>query len=246
MSYLCLTLNGFVKTTDMRKTLSTIILTTACIMVAGCKGSEQKDEKQGKPETEQAFTSEAEPEYTELKKVPLPCDKEKLYYAWKQIGVIELQRKKTIDYRQNTASLYISTDLDEDGNPEIILRGEPPYAAIYTFLKDTLNLITFVDQPQMGLAITQDGVIIRNGIGANGSTISEFIRLKNSQKDASGAIREKFEIKNNEMVSVGTEYVLWKDSAMVKVTKAEYLEAAPQGEGSFLEDIDGWEDFRKP
>jgi hypothetical protein len=215
-------------------------------MMASCSSSKTKDGKENKSETEQMYVTEGDLEYTELQKVPLPCDKDKLYIAWKRIGVIDLQRKKTLDYESHTPTLFLSTDLDEDGNPEILLRSEPPYAAVYTCIKDSLHLITFVDQAKMGLAITQEGVILRNGISSNGSTFSEFIKLEKSQIAASGAVRETFVIKDGKMVSGDTQYMLKTDTAMTKVSKEEYQAVAPQHEGTFLEDIDGWEDFRKP
>ena len=98
----------------------------------------------------------------------------------------------------------------------------------------------------MGLAITPEGIILRNGVGNNGSSISEFIRLKDSKNETSGAIRESFVIKDGVMVSGGTKYMLQNDSALVEVSKDEYLAVAPQQEGTYLEDIEGWEDFRKP
>ena len=230
----------------MRKTLSIIFLTSFAVLMIGCGSKKSKDGKKGEAETEQAFVTEDDFVYTELKKVPLPCDKDTLYNAWKKIGVIELQRKKALDYKQNTPILFISTDLDDDGKTEVILRGEPPYAAIFTLTKDSLHLITFVDQAQMGLAITPDGTIVRNGISTNGSTFSEFIKLEKSKEAASGAIHEKFVIKDNAMVSGGTQYMLKTDTAMVEVSKDEYQAVAPQQEGTYLEDIEGWEDFRKP
>lgn len=216
------------------------------MMMTGCGSSKEKGDKKAKPEEEQMLVTEESLEYTELKKVPLPCAKDSLYNAWKQIGVIELQRKKTLDYKVHTPLLYLSTDLDEDGNPEVILRGEPPYAAIFTMIKDSLKLITFVDQTEMGLAVTPDGTILRNGRGQDGSTVSEFIKLENSREVASGAIRETFAIKNNKMVSGATHYMLKTDSALADVSKEAYEKVAPQQAGTFLEELDGWEDFRKP
>ena len=230
----------------MRKTLFMIFLASFALMMTGCNRSKLKDGKQGEKESEQMFMTEGDLEYTELKKMPLPCDKDSLYNAWKQIGIIELQRKKVLDYKQHTPTLFLSTDLDNDGNYEVLLRSEPPYAAIYTFVNDSLQLITYVDQAQLGLAITQEGIILRNGIGANGSTVSEFIKLENSKIAASGASRETFTIKNGAMVSGGMQYMLCADSGMVKVSKEEYESVAPQQNGTYLEDIDGWEDFRKP
>lgn len=230
----------------MRRILTTIFLASATLITIGCSSSGKKSDKDSGQETEQAFMNEEGPEYTELKKMPLPCPKELLYTAWKQIDAGEAQRKKTLDYKQHTPTLFISTDLDEDGNPEIILRGEPPYAAIYSFVKDSLHLISFIDRTDMGFAITQDGIIQRNGTGAGGASISEFIKLEGSQIAASGAVRETFVIKDNAMVSGGTQYMLQTDSAMTEVSKNEYLKIAPQQEGSYLEDIEGWEDFRKP
>ena len=230
----------------MRKTLFMICLAAFAMMTVGCDSSKTKDGKESKPEEEQAFADEADFEFTELKKVQLPCSKDSLYYAWKCIGVVDLQRKKTLDYKQHTPTLFLSTDLDDDGNPEVLLRGEPPYAAIYTFTKDSLHLVTFVNQAAMGLAITPDGTIIRNGIGTGGSTLSEFIRLEKSKEAASGAIRETFVIKDGTMVSGGMHYMLKNDTAMVEVSKEEYEKVAPQQAGTYLEDIDGWEDFRKP
>lgn len=230
----------------MRKILSTILLAAFAGMMIGCSFSKSKNGKGKGTETEQILVTEESVEYTELTKVPLPCPKEDLYTAWKQIGVIELQRRKSLDYKQHTPILFISTDLDEDGNPEVLLRGEPPYAAIYSFVKDSLRLITFADRAEMGLAITPDGTIIRNGMGSNGSSVSEFIRLEDSKIAASGAIRETFVIKDGSMTSGGMKYMLKNDSALVEVSKDEYLKVAPQQEGTYLDELDGWEDFRKP
>ena len=230
----------------MRKTLSTILMTTLALLMIGCGFKKSKDSKKSGTETESSFVTEDVLEYTELKKVPLPCDKDLLYNAWKQIGTIELKRKKVLDYKQHTPTLFISTDLDDDGNTEILLRSEPPYAAIYTFVQDSLKLITFVDKAQMGLAITPEGVILRNVVATNGSTVSEFLQLENSQIVASGEIQETFVIKDNAMVSGGKQYMLLTDSAKVSVSKEEYEKVAPQQSGTYLEEIEGWEDFRKP
>ena len=230
----------------MRRHLIMIFLATTAMFLTSCSSSDKKSGKQSEQETEQTLALDESPIYTELTKVPLPCSKDSLYYAWKEIGVIDVAKKKSLDYRQHTPTLFISTDLDGDGNPEVLLRGEAPYAAIYTFVKGSLHLITFVDRPEMGLAITPEGIILRNGVGNNGSSISEFIRLKDSKNETSGAIRESFVIKDGVMVSGGTKYMLQNDSALVEVSKDEYLAVAPQQEGTYLEDIEGWEDFRKP
>ena len=83
-------------------------------------------------------------------------------------------------------------------------------------------------------------------MGSNGSSVSEFIRLEESKIAASGAIRETFVIKDGSMTSGGMKYMLKNDSALVEVSKDEYLKVAPQQEGTYLDEIDGWEDFRKP
>ena len=229
----------------MRKILSTIVLVSAALLPSGCdfvqtKGSEKSD-------TTNIITDEILEEYTELKKVPMPCSKELFYNAWRQIGTIESVRGKKLDYKQNTPALYISTDLDNDGNPEILLRSQPPYAAIFTVIEDSIRLITYVEQAQIGLSITPDGVIIRNGRNPDGSTIiSEFIKLENSQIAAAGETLEKYSSQGNEWISAGTEYKLLKDSVMAKANKEEYLKVAPKQNGTYLEDIEGWEDFRKP
>ena len=230
----------------MRKTLFTILLSSMAVLMIGCGSKKSGDDKKGEAESEQTFAAEGGFEYTELKKVQLPCEKDSLYNAWKKIGVIELQRRKALDYKTHTPALFLSTDLDGDGNPEVLLRGEPPYAAIYTITKDSLRLITFVDQAQMGLAITPAGIIIRNGIDAKGSSVSEFIKLEKSKIAASGAIRETFLIKDGARVSGGTHYMLKTDTAMVEVSKEEYQAVVPQQEGTYFEDLEGWEDFRKP
>ena len=89
----------------MRKTLFMICLAAFAMMTVGCDSSKTKDGKESKPEEEQAFADEADFEFTELKKVQLPCSKDSLYYAWKCIGVVDLQRKKTLDYKQHTPPL---------------------------------------------------------------------------------------------------------------------------------------------
>ena len=232
--------------TDMKKILSTTLLCSVLMLWAGCGSGGKDDSNKSEQTEEQAFATDGDLEYTELQKAPMPCSKDDLSAAWKRIGVIELQRKKTLDYSQHSPTLFFPTDLDEDGNPEVLLRSEPPYAAIFSFVEDSLRLITFVDQAEMGLAITPDGIILRNGIGNAGSTFSEFIRLENSQTASSGVMRETFVIKNGTMLSGDTQYMLLSDSAMVKVNKEAYMAVAPQQEGTYLEDIDGWEDFRKP
>lgn len=48
------------------------------------------------------------------------------------------------------------------------------------------------------------------------------------------------------MVSSSIRYFLGNDSAKTEVSKEAYQKVAPQQDATFLEDIDGWEDFRKP
>ncbi len=230
----------------MKKTLYTIFLVALAAAMTGCNAFDKKGKKGKTATPEQTIVSEGGKEYVELTAVPLPCPKESLYDAWKQIGSVELQRKRSLDYKTHTPALFISTDLDGDGNPEVLLRGESPYAAIFSFAEDSLRLITFVDHTEMGLAIAQNGTIIRNGIGANNSSVSEFIKLENSKVSASGAARETFVVKDGVMVSGGTKYLLQNDSTMVEVSKDEFRKVAPQQDGTYLEEIDGWEDFRKP
>ena len=51
----------------------------SCAMVmTGCKGTKEKDSKKEKPEEEQMLVTEESLEYTELKKVQLPCAKDSL------------------------------------------------------------------------------------------------------------------------------------------------------------------------
>ena len=230
----------------MRKTLSTLVLASAALMLAGCGSSQTKDKEKDGAETETSIVSEESLEYTELTKAELPCSKEELSVAWKQIGVIEGLRKNALDYKQNAPTLFIASDLDKDGVPEIILRNEGTYAAIFSFAEDSLQIITFVDNPHIGLGITPDGAIMRSGTDRNGSSLTQFLQLEKSRLAASGEMRETFSIQDNEMVSNGTKYLLQTDSALVEVTKDEYKLAAPEQQGTFLEDIEGWEDFRKP
>lgn len=230
----------------MRKILSSIVMASAVLLTIGCSPSQDKGKEKDGADAKTSIMTDEDLEYTELAKVELPCSKEILYTAWKEIGTIEGVRRKTLDYKQNTPSLFISTDLDKDGAPEILLRNESTYAAIFSFVEDSLRLITFVDSPYIGLGITPDGVIMRSGTDRNGSSFTQFIRLKNSQIAAIGETRETFTIKDNEMISGGTKYLLQTDSVMLEVSQEEYKQAAPEQEGTYLEDIDGWEDFRKP
>ena len=230
----------------MKKFFSYILLASATLFMVGCDSSQTNEDEKNEHDSIANLMKEEGWEYTELSKVPLPCSKELLYTVWKQIGVIEISRRKSLDYKQHTPILFISTDLDKDGSPEILLRGEEPYAAIYSYVKDSLQLITFVNNPHIGLSITQEGVILRNGTDHDGASVSHFIKLKNSKIDVSGETRETFVIKKNEMVSGGVQYILKNNDTPVKVSAEEYKQVAPDQSGTFLEDIDGWEDFRKP
>ncbi len=230
----------------MRKILSTIVLASAAFLPTGCGSSQTQDAEKNDAETGAIIQTDEGLEMVELSKVPLPCTKEKIYAAWKQIGRIEGKKGKMLDYGQTPLTLFISTDLDGDETPEILLRGEAPCAAIFTYAKDSLQLITFVDHPRLGLGVTPDGYIMRSGSNRDGSFFSEFIKLDKGKVVAAGEAHETFSIQNNEMVSTGTEYALRRDTATVKVSKEEYEKVAPKKNGTYLEDIDGWEDFRKP
>ena len=41
-------------------------------------------------------------------------------------------------------------------------------------------------------------------------------------------------------------YLLQVDSALVEVTKDKYEQVIPNQEATYFEDLEGWEDFRKP
>lgn len=231
----------------MRRTISTIFMATAAFFLASCSSSQKKEEgSKDADTTESSIMTGEDSEYIELTKDPLPCSKELLSAAWKQIGEGEASRGKALNYKQHAPTLFISTDLDGDGSPEVLLRGEPPYAAIFAYVNDSLQLITHIDQPQLGLGITPDGVIIRSGTQRDGSFLSQFIKMEKSQIVSTGEFHESFAIQNNEMVSSGTKYLLQGDSALTEVSKEAYLEVSPKQNSTYFEDLEDWEDFRKP
>lgn len=232
--------------TDMKLVHTSVIFATAALLMAGCDLKQANDKENTEPTEEETLMAEEGFTFVELVPKPLPCSKEAIQAAWKQIGTVERPHTKTIDYRQNTPTLFISTDLDKDGNTEVLLRGTEPYAAIFSFLDDSLHLITFVDQFKMGLGITSDGVIMRSGASSKGDFMMQFIKLKDSKTAASGAVKEAFTLKGNEMVSEGMHYMLQTDSALSEVTKEEYEQVLPNQEATYFEDLEGWEDFRKP
>ena len=230
----------------MRKILSTIVLASATAVLTGCGFMQTKDSKNGEAEAEVSIETEEEQEYLDLKITPLPCAKESLYIAWREIGAKEPSRGKVLDYKQHTPTLFIPTDLDGDGETEVLLRGESPYAAIFTVLKDTIQLITYIENPKIGLSLTADGTIVRSGSGRNESFVTQFIKLKDSKIAIRGEARESFTTQDNQMILAGSEYKLGNDSTMATVTKEQYQKVAPKHNGTYLEDFDGWEDFRKP
>ena len=93
----------------MRRHLIMIFLATTAMFLTSCSSSDKKSGKQSEQETEQTLALDESPIYTELTKVPLPCSKDSLYYAWKEIGVIDVAKKKSLDYRQHTPTLFISS-----------------------------------------------------------------------------------------------------------------------------------------
>jgi len=230
----------------MRRIFTTVIITSLALVIGSCGFKQNKDNKKGGQEGGQALVIEDGEEFTELTKMPLPCSKETLYAAWKQIKCDEVSRKKALDYEEHSPIFFIAADLDGDGKAEVLLRGEAPYAAIYSYVNDSLHLITHVERAEIGLAITPDGDIIRNSAGNTGAAVSEFIRLKDSQIAHQGAVRETFTVKDNALVSESTKYLLQNDTALVEVSKEAYQKVAPAKEGTYLEEIDGWDDFRKP
>lgn len=243
---LCVASIEYLRKIVMRRSFTTVLIASLALVVGSCGFLQSKDsEKDGQEEDMELATAD-EQEFTELKKMALPCSKETLYSAWKHIECDDAPRKKALDYEEHSPIFFIAADLDGDGKAEVLLRGEAPYAAIYSYVNDSLHLITHVERAEIGLAITPDGVIIRNSAGNTGAAVSEFIRLKNSQIAHQGAVRETFTVKDNALVSESTKYLLLNDTALVEVSKEAYQEVAPTKEGTYLEDIDGWDDFRKP
>ena len=230
----------------MKLVYASVILATAALFMAGCDAKQATDKEKTEITEEESLMQDDGFNFVELAQKPLPCSKETLQAAWKKIGTVEKPHTKTIDYRQNTPTLFISTDLDKDGNTEVLLRGKEPYAAIFSFVDDSLHLITFVDQFKMGLGITSDGVIMRSGASSKGDYMMQFIKLENSQIAAAGAAKESFSLQGSEMVSDGMHYLLQVDSALVEVTKDKYEQVIPNQEATYFEDLEGWEDFRKP
>lgn len=230
----------------MRKILSTLVL-SAALLPMGCDSSQTKDDQKNDADTTTSIMTEEGLEYRELAKKPLPCSKEKLSAAWKQLdGGTDAPKGKALNYKEHLPVFYFSTDLDGDECPEILVRSDAPYAAIYSYVKDSLQLITFVDHAQIGLGITPEGVIVRSGSSRGGAFLSQFIKLENSRPAVTGESRETFSIQNNKMVSSDIQYFLKTDTAMVKVSKEEYLKVAPRLDATYLDDFDGWEDFRMP
>lgn len=225
---------------------ASIVLASAALLMAGCGPQQAGEEEKNTAAAEEDIMKEEGFSFVELDPQPLPCSKEKLQAAWKQIGVIEKPRMKPLDYRQHTPTHFISTDLDKDGNIEVLLHGEEPYAAIFSCLKDSLHLITFVEHPKLGLGITQDGVVMRSGTNSKGAFVTQFIKLKNSQIVSTGESQETFTIHGSEMVSGGMHYMLQGDTSLVEVSKQEYEQMLPNQEVTYFETLDGWEDFRKP
>ena len=230
----------------MKLVHASVIFATAALIMTGCDVKQANDNENADPAEEETLMPDDGFTFVELAPKPLPCTKEALQAAWKQIGTVERPHTKTIDYRQNSPTLFISTDLDKDGNTEVLLRGAEPYAAIFSFVGDTLHLITFVDQFKMGLGITSDGVIMRSGASSKGDYMMQFIKLKNSVTAVSGAVKEAFSLKGKEMVSEGMHYMLQADSVLNEVTKEEFEQVLPNQEATYFENLEGWEDFRKP
>lgn len=230
----------------MRKILFTVVLAPSVMLLAGCNFLQTQDAEKSDTGTETTVMADAGQKTVELSKVPLPCSKEMLSAAWKRIGCIDGKRGKELDYGQNSPTLFLSTNLDGDSCPEILLRGEPPHAAIFSFLNDSLQLVTFVNHRQLGISIVPEGVIVRSGSREDGSIFSEFIKLKKSEIAASGEMHETFSIKDGKMVSAGIQYMLLRDTSLVKVSREEYEKVASSQAATYIDEIDGWEDFRKP
>ena len=110
--------------TDMKLVHTSVIFATAALLMAGCDLKQANDKENTEPTEEETLMAEEGFTFVELVPKPLPCSKEAIQAAWKQIGTVERPHTKTIDYRQNTPTLFISTDLDKDGTSEVWL----PYA----------------------------------------------------------------------------------------------------------------------
>ena len=231
----------------MKRILYALVLASASMLPLGCDSTRTNGNGKGYDESATTAPADEALELTELTKASLPCSKEMLSVAWKQIEApADTRRGKALDYKQHSPTLFLSADLDGDDIPEILLRGESPYAAVFSYAADTLHLITFVDHAQNGLGVTPEGAIVRSGSSRDGSLVSQFIRLDGSLPAATGESREKFSILGGKMVSSGVRYYLQGDSAMAEVSQEEYQESAPRQGVTFFEDIEGWEDFRKP
>lgn len=174
----------------MRRILYTIVLASATLLPTSCDYFQSKEGRKNGADSLTSILTDNSMEYTELAQMPLPCSKEALSAAWKQIdGSTDVPKRKALDYKQHMPILFISSDLDGDDIPEVLLRGDAPYAAIYSYAQDTLQLITFVEHERIGLGITPDGIIVRNGSNRDGSLLSQFIRLEKSMPATRGETR---------------------------------------------------------
>lgn len=230
----------------MKRNLFGIILLSATCMMAGC-GNTQTEEKQTDPSGSQSeMTTTDEPLELTLAKMPLTRSKEVLLAAWKKIPVTEQKGEKSLSYKDNTPLYFISADLDGDGTAEVLLRGEEPYAAIYSCKDDSLYFLTCVENDRMGLGITPEGSIVRSMNDKSGNAVTEFLTLRESLVAGTGRCTEIFEIQGKTVASGGMRYELLKDSVMQEVSREEFQQAAPALSVTFFDALEGWEDFRKP
>ena len=229
----------------MKKLHIYTVFATAALLLAGCGQQGGEGDKQADDAVSQDTIMVAEMTSMELNVLPLPCSKEKISEAWKNIGEDDKSVAKEMDYRHSNPTFFISADLDGDELPEVILHGDAAHAAVLSYANDTLTTIAYVAHPQLGIALAEGGFVVRSGNIAPDVLLTEFVRLEKSQIVDAGMSAEKFNVKNKKFVSAGMRYQLKQGEEMVEVKKDEFLQRAP-GNLTYLDALEGWEDFRKP
>ena len=87
------------------------------------------------------------------------------------------------------------------------------------------------------------GALISYSEGWDARAVKAINAFKESLQTVTGKACDG---KGGTMVSEGKQYQLLADTGYVQVSREEYEQVAPQSEGTFIEDIEGWDDFRKP
>ena len=165
----------------------------------------------------------------------IPCTIHALNYGWTEHVLLEGMEPTTPDD-------YILLDIDNDNNPELLLRGDSH--AVFTLVGGRLTHIAHCWGEYEQLAITADGFVCKTTTSGRDADEVEkqYFHLKNSQLDFSMTMKVSRSDPDDDSSELVTTYTLVDHKGnKMGVSPEEADDYMPSMPEAAINDLDGWQ-----